>query len=64
MKPNRSQGVIEQLWQPTAVQRLARELADIAAKALTVSGRPVRRPRADRLAAQIIQRAAKNPDLV
>ena len=64
MKPNRSQGVIEQLWQPTAVQRLARELADIAAKALTVKGRPVRRPRADRLAAQIIQRAAKNPDLV
>ena len=46
------------------MRRLARELADVAAKALTVSGRPVRRPRADRLAEQIIQRAGKAPDLV
>ena len=64
MKSNRSEEVIKQLWEPAAVRRLARELADMAAKALTVSGRPVRRPRAGWLAERIIQRARKAPDLV
>ena len=64
VKATSTEEVIQQLWRPTAVRRLARELADVAAKALTVSSRPVRRPRADRLAAQVIRRAAKNPDLV
>ena len=61
---SKSEGVIQKLWEPTAVRRLARELADVAAKSLMVSGRPVRRPRADRLATQIIQRARKTPNLV
>ena len=53
------------MWQPSAVRRLARELAEVAAKVVTVgSDRPVRRPRAERLAAQIIGRATKRPDLV
>jgi hypothetical protein len=64
VKSNRTEEIIHKLWQPATVRRLARELADVAATALTVKGRPVRRPRADRLAAQIIRRAAKTPDLV
>ena len=64
VKSNGTEEIVQKLWQPATVRRLARELADVAAKALTVRGRPVRRPRADRLAAQIIRRAAKTPDLV
>jgi L-2,4-diaminobutyrate decarboxylase len=64
VKSNRTDEVIQKLWQPTAVRRIARQLADVAATALTVSGRPVRRPRADRLAARIIHRGRKTPDLV
>ena len=64
MKSIKTEEVIRKLWHPTAVQELGRELADVAAAALTLKDRPVRRPRADRLASQIIQRAAKTPDLV
>lgn len=61
---SKSEEVIQKLWEPTAVRRLARELADVAAKSLTVRGRPVRRSRADWLATQIIQRARKTANLV
>jgi len=64
VKSIKTEEVIRKLWHPTAVQELGRELADVAAAALTLKDRPVRRPRADRLASQIIQRAAKTPDLV
>jgi L-2,4-diaminobutyrate decarboxylase len=65
VRSNRAEDVIHKLWQPSAVRRLAQELADVAAKVVTVgSDRPVRRLRAERLAAQIIQRATKRPDLV
>jgi L-2,4-diaminobutyrate decarboxylase len=64
VKSNETEAVIRKLWHPTTVRKLALELADVAAAALTVRDRPVRRPRADRLASQIIQRAVKMPDLV
>jgi L-2,4-diaminobutyrate decarboxylase len=64
VKSNRTEEILQKLWQPATVRRFARELADVAAKVLTVKERPIRRPRADRLAAQIIRRAGKNPDLV
>ncbi len=64
MKSTKTEKVIRKLWRPTAVRKLARELAEVAAAALTVNDRPVRRPGADRLPTQIIQRAARTPDLV
>ena len=64
MKSTKTEEVIQKLWYPPAVRKLARELADVAAAALTVNDRPVRRPRADRMAAQIVQRGRKTSDLV
>jgi L-2,4-diaminobutyrate decarboxylase len=61
---SKKEEVVQKLWTPTTVGKLAQELADIAAKALTAHDRPVRRPSAERLAAQIVQRAATTPDLV
>jgi len=43
------------LWQPAAVRKLARELAEIAADALLVNEGPVRTPQSERIAARIIQ---------
>lgn len=64
VKSNKTEEVIQNLWHPTAVRKLARELADVAATSLTVDDRPVRKPGADRLAAQIVQRGRKTPGLV
>jgi L-2,4-diaminobutyrate decarboxylase len=64
VKSTKNEEVIQKLWHPTAVRKLARELADVAAAALTVNDRPVRWPGADRLAAQIVRRGRKTPDLV
>jgi L-2,4-diaminobutyrate decarboxylase len=65
LKANKTEGAIQELWKPKVVKSLARDLAEVAAKVLLVGGRPVRRPRADRIAADIIHRAkAKNADLV
>jgi L-2,4-diaminobutyrate decarboxylase len=64
VKSIKTEEVIRKLWHPTAVGKLARELAEVAAAALTVKEGPVRRPHADRLAAHIVQRARKTPDLV
>jgi L-2,4-diaminobutyrate decarboxylase len=64
VKSNKAEKTIQKLWHPTEVRRLARELAEVASAALTVKDRPVRRPGADRLAARIVQRARKTPDLV
>jgi len=46
---------LDALWEPRAVRRLARELADIAADALLVNGGPVRTPNSERIAAKIIR---------
>ena len=64
MKSNKTEAVIQKLWHPTAVRKLAVELAEVAAAALTVNDRPVRRPRAERLAAHIVQRSRKTRNLV
>jgi len=55
--------LVEKLWQPPAVRKLARQLADIAADALTVTDGPVRKRRSEQMAAKIIQQAANKPDL-
>ena len=55
---------VRKLWEARAVRRLAHELAEVAAEALTVSGGPVRRPDAERWAQKILQRAGNKPDLV
>lgn len=64
MKENGYKEVIGKLWGPRVVQRLARQLADIAAEALTVTGGHARVPGAERRATEIIHSAGKRPDLV
>ncbi len=54
---------LKKLWEPAAVRKLGRQLADIATAALTSKGGPVRKPHSEKLAAKIIQRATKKPDL-
>jgi L-2,4-diaminobutyrate decarboxylase len=61
---SKEEEVIQKLWKPTTVRKLALELAAVAVKVLTVHDRPVRKPRADRLAAQIVRRSRKTPNLV
>ena len=56
--------VVRKLWEPGAVRKLARDLGEVAAEALTVTGGPVRRPDADQWAQKIVQRAGNNPDFV
>ena len=58
------QEAIRELWDPSSVRRLARELADVAADALTVTRGPVRKPGSEKWAAKILQRAAKRPGFV
>lgn len=64
MQVNRRQQAVEKLWKSQPIRKLARELADIASEALTVSGGAVRQPSAEGLASKIVERAAKQPDLV
>ena len=64
MKENGYEEVIRKLWGPQVVRRLARQLADIAAEALTVRGGHARVPGAERRAAEIIHNAGKKPELV
>ena len=47
MKANVEREVIEELWDPKGVRKLARELAEIAAEAVTLTGGPVRQPGAE-----------------
>ncbi len=54
---------IDQLWEPSSVRKLARELADIAADALIQTDGPVRRPDSERIAAKIIGRVGKKPNI-
>ena len=56
--------VVHKLWEPGAVRRLARDLGEVAAQALTVTGGPVRRPDADEWAQKIVQQARNKPDFV
>ena len=56
--------VVRKLWNPSAVRRLARDLGDIAAEALTVTGGPVRRSDAEQWAQKILKRAKDKPDIV
>ena len=64
MKEDRKQEVIRKLWNPPGVRQLARELADVAADALTVTGGHVRKPGSEKWAAKIVQRARKRSDFV
>jgi L-2,4-diaminobutyrate decarboxylase len=50
---------IKKLWDPAAVRKLARELADIAADALTVEDGPVRTPGSERIASSILRSSVK-----
>jgi len=63
MRLKTDQEAIRKLWDPTLVRRLARELADVAADALTVAMGPVRKPHSEWWAAQIIQKAGKRSDI-
>ena len=51
---------IQDLWRPATVRKLGREIADIAADALTTQGRPARVPDSEKLAAQILRTTKKN----
>jgi len=51
--------IVEKLWDPASVRKLARDLADIAADALIAKRRPVRMPRSEQLASKIIRKPAK-----
>ena len=64
MEAGRKKEVIQNLWNPGAVRKLARELAALAAAALTVDGGPVRKPGSERLASKIIRRSRRKADLV
>ena len=59
VKADREQEIIRKLWDPINAKRLARELADVAADALTVPDGQVRKPGSEIRAARIVQRAAK-----
>lgn len=63
MKPDETKKLVTGLWQTTAVRKLARHLADIAAEALTVEGGPVRKPGSEKITGQILKLAGKRPDL-
>ena len=64
MNPNRTEKIIQKLWERQTVRALARDLAEVAANVLTPGRRPVRMPNADRIAADVIRRAKKQPNLV
>ena len=64
LEANRGKDIIQSVWDPRAVRKLARELADIAAEALAVESEAVRKRASEQLAARIIRGAAKKPDLV
>jgi hypothetical protein len=64
VKSSSKEEVIQKLWKPATARKLALELAAVAAKALTVNDRPVRKPSAERLATQIVRRGRKTPNLV
>ena len=55
---------VRKLWDPGTVRRLARDLGDVAAEVLTVTGGPVRRPGAEQWAQKILRGANNKPDLV
>ena len=63
VKAKEKDEVIRKLWEPKVAKKLARELADVAAEALTVKSGPVRRPNAEKWAANIVDTAAKKWDL-
>jgi L-2,4-diaminobutyrate decarboxylase len=64
VKSTSKQEVIQKLWKPITVRKLALELAAVAARVLTAQDRPVRKPRAERLAGQILRPGRKTPNLV
>lgn len=64
VRANSKDELIRKLWNPAYVRRLARDLADVAAEALTVEKGPVRRPQADRIAADLVKQGSRKPDLV
>ena len=56
MEPRKTDNPIQSLWEPSEVKRLAGELANVAAEVLTSGDRPVRRLRAERIAAGILRK--------
>lgn len=56
--------MIEELWESETVQRLARDLAVIAAEALVVGNRAVRQPDSEQWAFKMVQQASKKADLL
>jgi len=64
VRANPKDDLIRKLWNPAYVRRLARDLADVAAEALTVENGPVRRPEADRIASELLKQGSRKPDLV
>ena len=53
-------GEVRDLWRPEAVRKLARQLADVAAEALTANNGAVRKPNSEKLAAKILQQPEKS----
>ena len=60
----REEQSLQDLWEIEGVKKLARELSEVAAEALTVEDGAVRQRDSEQLAAKIIRRAAKKADLV
>lgn len=63
MKRTSAPKVVEQLWHPPTVRKLARELADLAADALLNQSGPVRTPDSERIASAILRQASRKPGL-
>ena len=63
MKAKKATKEALKLWQPAAVRKLGRQLSDIATAALTTGSGQVRKPHSEELAAKIIRRTAKKPDI-
>src|SRR5690349_14810215 len=55
--------VVQQLWHPPTVRKLARELADLAADALLNESGPVRTPDSERIASTMLRQAPGKPGL-
>ena len=60
---DRRNEVLQELWQPSVVRKMARDLADIATDALLQPGGPVRRPRSEKTAAGILKNRVGKTDL-
>ncbi len=60
MTARETEKLIQELWNPSKVRTLARQLADIAAEVVIAGDRPVRRPGAERIAGKIVRKASSS----